>query len=90
MPPLITSPAGIPLAAGVLYPLLHVALPPELAALAMACSSVSVVTSSLLLKRFRPAAELPAEHDAGRRERGHVPFAEAILPLEAVEASGRP
>jgi Cu+-exporting ATPase len=44
--------AGIPIAAGVLYPV--VVLQPEFAALAMALSSVSVVTNSLLLRRYRP------------------------------------
>lgn len=43
---------GIPIAAGVLYPLTGKLLPPELAGLAMALSSVSVVTSSLLLRRY--------------------------------------
>ncbi len=45
--------AGIPIAAGVLYPLFSITLPPELAGLAMALSSVSVVTSSLLLRRYK-------------------------------------
>ncbi len=45
--------AGIPVAAGVLYPFTHMTLPPELAGLAMALSSVSVVTSSLLLRRWK-------------------------------------
>lgn len=43
---------GIPIAAGVLYPWLHRALPPEAASLAMALSSVSVVISSLLLRTY--------------------------------------
>jgi hypothetical protein len=44
---------GIPIAAGALYPWLQLRLPPELAGLAMALSSVSVVTSSLLLRRYQ-------------------------------------
>jgi hypothetical protein len=49
----------LPSAAGLLYPLTHVALPPSVAGLAMALSSTSVVASSLLLKRFAPAALAP-------------------------------
>ena len=45
---------AIPVAAGVLYPVLHKALPPFMAALAMALSSVSVLMSSLLLNRYKP------------------------------------
>ena len=43
---------GIPIAAGLLYPAFGIVLKPEFAGLAMAFSSVSVVTNSLLLKRF--------------------------------------
>ena len=44
---------GIPVAAGVLYPFFGVLLSPILASAAMAMSSVSVVSNSLRLRRFR-------------------------------------
>ena len=44
----------VPFAAGVLYPLLLIQLPPMVAGLAMALSSVSVVCSSLLLHLYAP------------------------------------
>ena len=46
--------ALIPAASGVLYPLFHITMKPEWAGLAMALSSVTVVSLSLTLKRFRP------------------------------------
>jgi len=49
--------ALIPVAAGVLYPSFGIMFRPELAALAMALSSVTVVSLSLLLKKYLPDAK---------------------------------
>jgi Cu+-exporting ATPase len=46
--------ALVPLAAGALFPAWHILLPPEVAGLAMAMSSVTVVSLSLLLKAYVP------------------------------------
>jgi Cu+-exporting ATPase len=46
--------AGIPIAAGILFPLTGFLLNPMIAAAAMAFSSVSVVTNALLMKGYKP------------------------------------
>ena len=50
----IYNTAGIPIAAGVLFPFFGLLLNPGIAALAMAASSLSVLTNALRLRGFRP------------------------------------
>jgi Cu+-exporting ATPase len=51
----------IPIAAGVLYPAFHLQLPPWIAGGCMVFSSISVVMSSLMLRRYqRPKPVLRA------------------------------
>jgi len=50
--------ALIPVAAGLLYPVWGITFRPELAGLAMALSSVTVVSLSLLLKRYVPPVRI--------------------------------
>lgn len=47
---------GIPLAAGLFYPLVALIISPELAGLFMAISSITVTLNTLLLKGFKPSA----------------------------------
>jgi Cu+-exporting ATPase len=58
---LVYNVALIPLAAGAWFPLTGFLIPPEFAGLAMALSSVSVVSNSLLLKRYSPPIRLTTE-----------------------------
>ncbi|NKQ55663.1 cadmium-translocating P-type ATPase [Amycolatopsis sp. K13G38] len=61
---LIYNAIGIPVAAGVLYPLLGLRLSPMLAAAAMALSSLSVVGNANRLRRHRAEPLPPAEPPA--------------------------
>lgn len=64
---LIYNCLGIPVAAGVFYPLLRVRLPPTVAALAMALSSVSVVMSSLTLRWYTPPSIVSSSSSSSSR-----------------------
>lgn len=57
---------AVPLAAGVFFPLTHTSIHPAVAGLAMAFSSVSVVVSSLLLKRYQPPTLDQARSGGGK------------------------
>ncbi|MBD3343211.1 MAG: heavy metal translocating P-type ATPase [Candidatus Lokiarchaeota archaeon] len=54
---------GIPIAAGLLYGITGYFLPPYLAAVFMALSSISVVTNALLLKRYDPKTPQQIEEE---------------------------
>jgi Cu+-exporting ATPase len=50
---LVYNAAGVPIAAGVLYPFLGLLISPMFAAFAMSASSISVVLNSLRLRRLK-------------------------------------
>jgi Cu+-exporting ATPase len=60
---LIFNTLGIPLAAGIFYPSAGLRLSPEFAALAMAFSSLLVLTSSLLLNYYKPHFKKPISRE---------------------------
>ena len=80
---------GIPIAAGVLYPLIKpVVVPPAVAGLAMALSSVTVVLSSLALKLWKPPIVGDAPNVEFRLEDSSVDFEEKpLIPQDDIELS---
>ena len=50
---IVYNAAGVPIAAGILYPFFGIMLSPVLAAAAMSLSSVFVITNALRLRKIR-------------------------------------
>ncbi|TXT63644.1 MAG: Copper-exporting P-type ATPase [Promethearchaeota archaeon] len=78
---------GIPIAAGLLYYLTGFFLPPYLAAVFMATSSVSVVTNALFLKRYNPKTKQQIEEEQLlKEERLTDPICGMkIIPSQSIE-----
>lgn len=75
---------ALPFAAGILYPFTDFRLPPEYAGLMMAFSSVSVVTSSLLLRNYKR----PTILEDGTLEGGNSILQRLLAPFERRIAVG--
>ncbi|MFI0928013.1 heavy metal translocating P-type ATPase [Streptomyces sp. NPDC021012] len=93
---LVYNAVGIPLAAGVLYPLWGIRLSPIIAAAAMALSSLSVVTNASRLRRWHPAPlpeaggtpsqpEVGTATDTTRRQDGPDGHETAVDPVCGME-----
>ena len=76
---------GIPLAAGVFYPVFGWLLSPMVGAAAMSMSSVSVVTNALRLRRWRPAEVAAATRS---REGDALPKAERAASERPLSEAG--
>ena len=74
---------GIPLAAGVWYPLFHIKLNPMFGAAAMSLSSFCVVTNALRLNLFKM-------HRPTRKERNHVTEAHAVDGTGVIAINQKP
>ena len=80
--------ASIPIGAGLLYPFFKLVVSPELAALLMAVSSVTVTLNTLLLRGFVPS--LKREVAAQRASGPGVTFDMAPVPAAAHNNPGSP